>query len=79
VLSPHAIAIGGGLARAGDVLLAAVGRHLERLVLTPPRLALSALAEETVLSGALRMALDQMWHNQLSPEQRSSGAPPPAP
>jgi predicted NBD/HSP70 family sugar kinase len=79
VLSPHAIAIGGGLARAGDVLLAAVGRHLERLVLTPPRLALSALAEETVLSGALRMALDQMWHNRLSPEQRSSGAPTPAP
>jgi predicted NBD/HSP70 family sugar kinase len=66
VLSPNAIIIGGGVARAGDVLLAAVRRHLDELTLTPPRVELSDLAENTVLTGALRMALDQVWHQRLA-------------
>jgi predicted NBD/HSP70 family sugar kinase len=61
VLSPHALVIGGGLARAGDTLLQAVTRHLGPLVLTPPRVELSKLAEDAVLSGALRIALDRVW------------------
>jgi predicted NBD/HSP70 family sugar kinase len=61
VLSPHALVIGGGLARAGHTLLEAVTRHLAPLVLTPPRVALSRLAEDAVLSGALRIALDRVW------------------
>jgi len=66
VLSPDAIVIGGGVARAGDVLLAAVRRHLTDLTLTPPSVELSDLAEHTVLTGALRLALDHVWHQRLS-------------
>lgn len=66
VLSPDAIVIGGGVARAGDVLLAAVRRHLSALTLTPPSVELSELAEHTVLTGALRMALDHVWRARLS-------------
>lgn len=67
VLSPDAIVIGGGVAHAGDVLLAAVRRHLAELTLTPPSVQLSALAEHTVLTGALRLALDHVWRQRLSP------------
>jgi predicted NBD/HSP70 family sugar kinase len=66
VLSPDAVIIGGGVARAGEVLLAAVRRHLAELTLTPPKVELSALAEDTVLTGALRLALDHVWHERLS-------------
>lgn len=66
VLSPDTVIIGGGVARAGEVLLAAVRRHLAELTLTPPRVELSALAEDTVLTGALRLALDHVWHERLS-------------
>jgi predicted NBD/HSP70 family sugar kinase len=66
VLSPHALVIGGGLARAGELLLEAVSRHLEPLVLTLPRVALSGLAEDAVLSGAVRVALDQVWEGSGS-------------
>lgn len=66
VLSPHAIVIGGGVARAGAVLLDAIRRHLTELTLTPPRLELSDLAEHTVLTGALRMALDRVWRARLA-------------
>lgn len=66
VLSPDAVVIGGGVARAGEVLLAAVRRHLAELTLTPPRVELSALAEDTVLTGALHLALDHIWHERLS-------------
>lgn len=66
VLSPHAIVIGGGIARAGAVLLEAIVRHLEGLTLTPPRVELSELAEGTVLTGAIQMALDEVWRNALT-------------
>ncbi|TDD86674.1 ROK family transcriptional regulator [Actinomadura darangshiensis] len=61
VLDPDAIVIGGGVARAGSVLLAAVNRHLADLTLNPPAVELSGLAEDTVLTGALRLALDEFW------------------
>ncbi|MFC5826256.1 ROK family transcriptional regulator [Nonomuraea insulae] len=66
VLSPHAIVIGGGIARAGAVLLEAIVRHLEGLTLTPPRVELSELAEGTVLTGAIQMALDEVWRHALT-------------
>lgn len=66
VLSPDTIIIGGGVARAGDVLLAAVRRHLTDLTLTVPSVELSELAEHTVLTGALRLALDEVWRQRLS-------------
>ncbi|MFI7632764.1 ROK family protein [Nonomuraea sp. NPDC049400] len=66
VLSPHAIVIGGGIARAGSVLLEAIARHLEDLTLTPPSVELSELAEGTVLTGAIQMALDEVWRDTLT-------------
>ncbi|GAA1640188.1 hypothetical protein GCM10009733_041640 [Nonomuraea maheshkhaliensis] len=66
VLSPHAIVIGGGIARAGTVLLEAIVRHLEGLTLTAPRVELSELAEGTVLTGAIQMALDEVWRHALA-------------
>ncbi|MBO2457434.1 ROK family transcriptional regulator [Actinomadura violacea] len=61
VLAPDAVVIGGGVARAGSVLLTAITRHLEGLTLTPPAVEFSGLAEDTVLTGALRLALDEVW------------------
>ncbi|GAA0350770.1 ROK family transcriptional regulator [Actinoallomurus spadix] len=61
VLAPDAVVIGGGVARAGTVLLAAITRHLADLTLTPPDVGISGLAEDTILTGALRMALDDVW------------------
>lgn len=61
VLAPDAVVIGGGVARAGTVLLAAITRHLADLTLTPPDVRISGLAEDTILTGALRMALDDVW------------------
>jgi len=66
VLSPDAIVISGGVARAGDILLDAIRRHLEKLTLTPPTVELSGLVEHTVLTGALRMALDRVWQHRLA-------------
>ncbi|MEV4090055.1 ROK family transcriptional regulator, partial [Nonomuraea fuscirosea] len=66
VLSPHAIVIGGGIARAGTVLLEAIVGHLEGLTLTAPRVELSELAEGTVLTGAIQMALDEVWRHALA-------------
>ncbi|WP_433444740.1 ROK family protein [Nonomuraea sp. CA-141351] len=66
VLSPHAIVIGGGIARAGAVLLDAIARHLEDLTLTPPSVELSELAEGSVLGGAIQMALDEVWRDTLT-------------
>ncbi|MER6005715.1 ROK family transcriptional regulator [Nonomuraea angiospora] len=66
VLSPHAIVIGGGIARAGAVLLDAIARHLEDLTLTPPSVELSELAEGTVLTGAIQLALDEVWRDTLA-------------
>ncbi|MGV9383910.1 ROK family protein [Nonomuraea sp. NPDC003707] len=66
VLSPHAIVIGGGIARAGAVLLDAIARHLADLTLTPPSVELSELAEGTVLTGAIQLALDEVWRDTLA-------------
>ncbi|MFI7151633.1 ROK family protein [Nonomuraea sp. NPDC050022] len=66
VLSPHVIVIGGGIARAGAVLLDAIARHLEDLTLAPPSVELSELAEGTVLTGAIQMALDEVWRDTLA-------------
>ena len=66
VLAPDAIVIGGGVARAGPVLLTAVTRHLADLTLTPPDVRVSGLAEDTILTGALRLALDEVWRRLLT-------------
>lgn len=61
VLAPDTVIIGGGMARAGAVLLTAITRHLAELTLTPPAVRFTDLAEDTVLTGALHLALDELW------------------
>ncbi|GAA4291901.1 hypothetical protein GCM10023148_55560 [Actinokineospora soli] len=58
VLDPGRVVIGGGLSRAGDVLIDAVRGHLRDLVLVPVDVRVSALADTGVALGAVRMALD---------------------
>ena len=60
IVNPELVVIGGGVARAGEVLLAPLRARLERMVRRPPRLAASPLAERGPLLGALRLALDEL-------------------
>lgn len=72
VLCPDTVVISGGVARAGDILLEVVDRHLAELTLIPPRVELSTLAEDATLIGAFRMALDHVWQGQLNPARGRS-------
>jgi len=60
IVNPELVVIGGGVARAGDVLLAPLRRRLDAMVRMPPRLAASPLAERGPLLGAIRLALDEL-------------------
>ncbi|HEX6444524.1 MAG TPA: ROK family transcriptional regulator [Streptosporangiales bacterium] len=68
-LCPDAVIVSGGVARAGDVLLDALRRHLTELTLIPPRVELSTLAENATLTGAFHTALDHVWQRELSLER----------
>jgi predicted NBD/HSP70 family sugar kinase len=60
VLNPELVVIGGGVAKAGDVLLEPLRRRLQQMARLPPRLEVSALAERGVVVGAIRHALDDV-------------------
>jgi predicted NBD/HSP70 family sugar kinase len=60
VLNPELVVIGGGVARAGDALIAPLRRRLEEMARLPPRLEASPLAEQGVVLGAIRHALDHV-------------------
>jgi predicted NBD/HSP70 family sugar kinase len=60
IVNPEVVIIGGGVARAGEVLLAPLRRRLEAMVRMPPRLEASPLAERGPLLGAIRLALDDL-------------------
>ena len=60
IVNPEVVVIGGGVARAGEVLLEPLRRRLEAMVRLPPRLAASPLAERGPLIGAIRLALDDL-------------------
>jgi predicted NBD/HSP70 family sugar kinase len=62
LVDPARVVIGGGLAHAGEPLLAALRRHLGPLVLVPFDLRVSALRENAVVAGAVRMALGTAEH-----------------
>ncbi|WP_169745797.1 ROK family transcriptional regulator [Actinocatenispora sera] len=59
-LDPDVLVIGGGISRAGPRILDSVDQHLQRLVLTPTPLRLSALGGDAVVTGAIRYALDDV-------------------
>jgi predicted NBD/HSP70 family sugar kinase len=56
LLNPATVIIGGGLSRAGDALLGPLERRVGELLALPPRLELSALGDEAVALGAVRLA-----------------------
>lgn len=65
-LAPGAVVIGGGVARAGPVLADAIAAHLAERVLVCPRVSLSALAEDAVVSGAIQLCTDEVWAAALT-------------
>jgi predicted NBD/HSP70 family sugar kinase len=60
LVNPEVVVIGGGVARAGEVLLAPLRARLQAMVRRPPRLVASPLAERGALLGAVRLALDEL-------------------
>ena len=64
-LDPDTVVVGGGIARAGQGLRVAIARKLAPLVLFPPAVELSTLAENAVVTGAVQIALQEAWHHQL--------------
>ncbi|MGI5163207.1 ROK family transcriptional regulator [Spirillospora sp. CA-253888] len=59
-VDPELVVIGGGVSRAGEVLLEPLRRHLDPLCLEPPELALSVLSDQAVVLGAVRHALNRV-------------------
>jgi predicted NBD/HSP70 family sugar kinase len=57
ILDPDMLVIGGGLSQAGSPMLTALEGHLRRMTLVPTKLELSALGEDAVAHGAIRLAL----------------------
>jgi predicted NBD/HSP70 family sugar kinase len=60
VLNPELVVLGGGVARARDLLLEPLRRRLADMVRLPPRLEASPLCEHGVVMGAVRHALDHV-------------------
>ncbi|MFG2504680.1 ROK family protein [Streptomyces rubiginosohelvolus] len=58
-VNPDLVVVGGGLSRAGDILVDPLRRHLEELCIDPPHVRVSLLGVEAVALGALRVALDR--------------------
>ena len=59
VLDPELVVLGGGVANAGPALLEPVRRHVRMHTPIPPRVELSALGDESVAVGAVRLALNE--------------------
>ena len=60
VLNPATVIIGGGLSRAGTLLLEPLQEHVAALVPVPPRLVLSSLGDESVALGAVQLAIQSV-------------------
>jgi predicted NBD/HSP70 family sugar kinase len=59
-LDPELVVVGGALTLSGDVLIEALRRHVEPLLLNPTRLTGSSLGDEAVRLGAVRLALNRI-------------------
>lgn len=66
LLNPGVVVVGGGISRAGEVLLEALEPAVCDLVPVAPRFVLSALGDEAVALGAVRTALDAAEEHLLS-------------
>ncbi|MCF6472051.1 ROK family protein [Nonomuraea sp. MG754425] len=59
-IDPDLLVLGGGHARAGDVLFEPLRRHLTELCVSAPEVVASTFGDEGVAIGAVRLALDHV-------------------
>ncbi len=59
-LDPELVVLGGGFSRSADVLVEPLRRELDRWCLRTPEIRVSAFAEEGVVLGAVKLALDHV-------------------
>ncbi|GAB3976856.1 ROK family transcriptional regulator [Actinoallomurus acanthiterrae] len=67
-LDPELVVIGGGLSKAGDLLVDPIQRRLGEVCLFPPGVVASRLGDESIALGAVKLALDHVSHALLSPQ-----------
>ena len=64
VLDPELVVLGGGIGRNGDLLIAPMERRLQKLLrLPPPPIMVSVLGDDSVVLGALAIALARAREN----------------
>lgn len=66
VLAPELVILGGGVAGAGEQLVAPVRQRLEKALPYPPRLVLSELGDEASVLGAVRFALNEVDESEFN-------------
>ncbi|MEV0614067.1 ROK family transcriptional regulator [Nonomuraea sp. NPDC050404] len=59
-LDPQMVVVGGGFSRSADVLIEPLRRELDRWCIRTPEVRMSALGDEAVVLGAVRLALDDV-------------------
>ncbi|MGP3928914.1 ROK family transcriptional regulator [Nonomuraea sp. KM88] len=59
-LDPQMVVVGGGFSRSADVLIEPLRRELDRWCIRTPEVRMSALGDEGVVLGAVRLALDDV-------------------
>ncbi|TMR99740.1 ROK family transcriptional regulator [Nonomuraea basaltis] len=64
-LDPQMVVVGGGFSRSADVLIEPLRRELDRWCIRTPEVRVSALGDEAVVLGAVRLALDDVEHRVL--------------
>lgn len=64
-LDPQMVVVGGGFSRSADVLIEPLKRELDRWCIRTPEVRMSALGDEAVVLGAVRLALDDVAHRVL--------------
>ncbi|MGW0807359.1 ROK family transcriptional regulator [Nonomuraea sp. NPDC002799] len=64
-LDPQMVVVGGGFSRSADVLIEPLRRELDRWCIRTPEVRMSALGDEGVVLGAVRLALDDVEERVL--------------
>ena len=59
-LNPELVVISGGVAGAGDLIVPGLEQRVPALTQSPPRIVASALEDHAVVTGAIRVALDDV-------------------
>ncbi|WP_433176186.1 ROK family protein [Actinoallomurus sp. CA-150999] len=75
-VDPAVVVLGGGLSRAGDLIAGGLRERLAALCPPPPEVRVSALGDEAVATGAIRIALERATED-LFPDGLPVGSLPP--